>query len=351
MRQFETTVSRIPVRTWNRLGLNDASLTLPENEGARGDENPAAFGEDVLAPFASPALNQYIDRNAGFRRVIRIPAGHVENEPILIRLRADAENPTLVDDILVDAADGAQAAVIVVYSSTGDARVTHVGRARVRAGKDAVVRLIKVQALGKGAAHTDAVGGIAAAGGRIEMILAELGAARTTTSCNLILDGAQSAADLDILYLGNGDRALDITCRAEHRGKKSESSISAKGVLMERSRKVLRDTLDFVSGSAGSRGREEENVLMLSPDASNVSVPLLLCGEDDVEGEHAASSGGPDARALFYLMSRGIGELEAKKLLAEAAVSSIVEKIPNEEIRASVRGILRDAIEGGGETR
>jgi len=173
---------------------------------------------------------------------------------------------------------------------------------------------------------------------------------RPLSSCNILLEGEGAAAGLEVVYLGDGERSLDMSYRVEHRGRKTISGIRAKGILMDRSRKVFRDTLDFVSGASGSKGREEESVLMLGRDVRNVSVPLLLCGEDDVEGEHAATSGRPDDKILFYLMSRGLSELEAKKLLAEAAVSSIVEKIPDESVREEILGKLRSSIERGGQT-
>jgi Fe-S cluster assembly protein SufD len=292
----------------------------------------------------------FIDESKNCRYLIRIPRGHTEKEPIIFTLRLDAENPILVDDIVIEAEEDSSATVIVKYTSDGGVPAQHCGRTRVLAHQGASVKLVKVQMLQDGATHADVIGGFAGEGARLNVILAELGAMRPLSSCNLILDGEGAAAGLDVVYLGDGERSLDMSYRVEHRGRKSVSNICAKGILLERSRKVLRDTLDFISGASGSKGREEESVLMLSPEVRNVSVPLLLCGEDDVEGEHAASSGRPDHRILFYLMSRGIGELEAKKLLAQAAVSSIVEKIPDAPVRDEILDILSKSIERGGQT-
>ena len=63
------------------------------------------------------------------------------------------------------------------------------------------------------------------------------------------------------------------------------------------------------------------------------SIPALLCDEDDVEGEHAASAGQIDENRLFYLMSRGLDEREAKKLIIEASFRPVIEKIPLENLR------------------
>ena len=366
MNQFESTINRMPVRTWDRLHVNDAGLVLRgagQMSGADGADIHASgeviikqdfdglkLAMDLTGPFVPSEMGMFIGAHANRRHFIRIPKGHAEQEPVTLRLCLNPENPVLMDDIVIEAEEGSSATVILEYACESSAPVHHCGRTRILVRRDASLKLVKVQMLDGGAAHTDAIGGMTEEGARLDVIVAELGAARPLSSCNLILEGEGGSAELDIIYLGDGKRALDISCRAEHRGRKTVSNICAKGILLEQSRKVFRDTLDFVSGASGSRGREEESVLLLGSEVRNVSVPLLLCGEDDVEGEHAASSGRPDEKTLFYLMSRGLDELEAKKLLAQAAVSSIIEKIPDASIRDKILDAVRGSIEKGGRT-
>lgn len=364
MNQLKTTINRMPVRIWNRIRANDAGLVLRKPEGGFPDDGMELraseqiritqdFGGLTLdaaltGPFVSAGLAEFIDRTANLRRVIRIPENHTEREPIVLAMRLDANNPALTDDVVIEAGEGSEATVILTYASEPGVKAEHCGRTRVIVGPNASVKLVKAQMLQNEAAHTDAIGGVVRENGRLTVIAAELGAASQLSGGNLILDGEGGEAGFQVVYLGDGERSLDMTYRIEHRGRKTVSHIGAKGILLEKSRKVFRDTLDFLSGASGSKGREEESVLMLGPDVRNVSVPLLLCTEDDVEGEHAASSGRPDDRILFYLMSRGVSEREAKKLLAQAAVSSIVEQIPDGSVRKAILETVRGSIERGG---
>lgn len=364
MSQLTKTMNRMPVRTWDRLRVNDAGVVLQGAEGApvtkgvdmhisghitiEGNFDGLALGEDAAGLFVSPETQAFIDGHANRRYLIRIPRDHEEKEPIILPLYLGKDDPVLVDDVVIEAEEGSSAAVILKYMSEVDATVRHYGRTRVVVHRNAAVKLVKVQLLDGEAVHMDATGGVVGEGGQLDVILAELGASRPLSSCNVILEGEGGAAGLDVVYLGDGERSLDMTYRVEHRGKRTVSEICGKGVLLGRSRKVFRDTLDFISGASGSKGREEESVLVLSPEVRNISVPLLLCGESDVEGEHAASSGRPDDKTLFYLMSRGIDELEAKKLLAQAAFSSIVEKIPVASLREEILDTVRNSIEGRG---
>ena len=123
--------------------------------------------------------------------------------------------------------------------------------------------------------------------------------------------------------------------------------MQVKGALMDEAQKVFRGTLDFITGSAGSVGRENEDVILLSPGVRNRSVPLMLSGEGDVDGHHAVSIGKMDEAKLFYLMSRGLDLAEARRLVVEADLFPVLDRISDEalkeEIAASIEGRIEDA--------
>ena len=364
--RHEKKVRRMQTRTWSRSYVNDAGMTvsgpdpgsfpgntaIPASERIIQEQGPdkVPMKEDAAGFFLPREAGAFLDQYANRRHYLRIPRGYTEKDPIVLDLHLTGENPDLVDDVVIEAEEDSQVTVLINYTSEEGQKVHHYGRTRILAHRNAHVKLVKAQVLGEMAVHTDSIGGIAEEGARLDVVLAEIGARNPFSSCNLVLKGEGSEAELDAVYLGDGQRSLDMSYRVEHRGKKTLSRITAKGVLLERCRKTFRDTLDFISGAAGSRGREEENVLMLSPDVRNLSAPVMLCGEENVEGDHALSSGRLDEKILFYLMSRGLSEVEAKKLLAEAAVSSVVEKIPEESIQNRIKDQVRKAIEKGGQT-
>ena len=79
---------------------------------------------------------------------------------------------------------------------------------------------------------------------------------------------------------------------------------------------------------------------MLSPTVTCDSIPVLFCGEDDVEGEHAASAGQISEDKLMYIMSRGLSEKEAKRLIVAASFEPIINKISVESIKKSINNHL-----------
>ena len=78
-------------------------------------------------------------------------------------------------------------------------------------------------------------------------------------------------------------------------------------------------------------------MLLFSPNARNRTAPLILCGEEEVEGQHAASVGRLDENKLYYLRSRGLSEAQARRLMVDARFAPAIDKIPLEALQDEVR--------------
>ena len=72
--------------------------------------------------------------------------------------------------------------------------------------------------------------------------------------------------------------------------------------------------------------------MLLSDKAKSLALPMLLCSEEDVEGNHSSSSGKVGEKELFYIMSRGFNMKDAIKLLVRANFNKILENIKNEHL-------------------
>ena len=60
---------------------------------------------------------------------------------------------------------------------------------------------------------------------------------------------------------------------------------------------------------------------------------MLLCSEEDVEGNHSSAAGKIGQKELFYIMSRGFNHKEAMKLIVRANFNNIIETIENIEVK------------------
>jgi len=163
------------------------------------------------------------------------------------------------------------------------------------------------------------------------------GGSETYDNCSVTLEGGGSTFEANVCYRLGGSEKYDLNCEAIHEGKRTQSAISASGVLSDKASKLVRGTIDFRTGCSGSVGNETEDVLLLSEEVRNQIVPVILCSEEDVVGNHGASVGRPDEGLLFYMETRGIDEETACRMLAQAKLDSVIGRIPDSRIRESVR--------------
>lgn len=354
-------INKLLVRTWSWLDVNDTNLKKefpplreymkdPYQKAVPIGVNllPIAKLENIyLKDFTNTKIKEnlldyiHLNRNNGY--FIKIKKGQKVKDPIILSYNLDRENNILIDDTFILAEEGSSATIVLLYESDSNYEVYHGGLTRVIAEKNSNINLIKVQRLSNFSSNIDNIEGVVK--GNLDVLLVELGSEESITNCHINLKEENSEGRIDSIYIGDEKRSLDINYIISHIAKNTISNIFSRGILTDESKKVFRGTIDFLRGSTGAKGKEEEYTLLLSPDIRNISAPLLLCGEDDVEGAHAASSGRIDEDMLFYLMTRGFDENYAKKIIVEASINPILERIENEDIRARISSYVKRRIE------
>lgn len=255
-------------------------------------------------------------------------------EAIKLDYEMDKTNPILLDQNLIIAEKDSEVTVVIDYNSKS--KSFHSGVTKVYAKEGALVNVIKVQRMDEDSNNFDSNIAFVEGYGKVNWISVELGCNITASSFITNLKQDNSNADLNSIYFGDNDMGLDLEYTMNHYGRRSLSNIQTKGALKDKSKKVFRGNLDFKKGSSRSKGEEEEFVLLLDKTVKSDAIPALLCSEDDVEGEHAASAGQINDLKLFYLMSRGMTETQAKKMIIEASFRPIIDKIPFKDLRESI---------------
>ena len=75
---------------------------------------------------------------------------------------------------------------------------------------------------------------------------------------------------------------------------------------------------------------------MMDKTVRNKTIPVILCAEEDVEGNHGATIGKLAADLLFYLESRGMTEEAVYEMMARARIDAVAASIDDEETREQV---------------
>ena len=128
----------------------------------------------------------------------------------------------------------------------------------------------------------------------------------------------------------------DLNYISHLRGEKSNVNIEVQGALKDESKKHFKGTIDFKKGSKKSIGNENESCMLLSDKAKSISLPMLLCSEEDVKGNHSSSAGKIDPKVLFYIMTRGFDLKDAMKLVVKAKFDKILENIEDAKLKKEI---------------
>ena len=208
--------------------------------------------------------------------------------------------------------------------------------------KDSRLRLAVIQDLGADDIFLNNLGVECGENARFEYTRLILGGRESYDGCRVNLIGNQSAFAADIGYNLRGHEKLDMNYEAIHTGRRAECEIHASGVLRDDARKLFRGTIDLRKGCSGSIGNETEDVLLLDPTVRNSTLPVILCGEEDVVGNHGATIGRPDEDLVYYLESRGMPREKVYQLCARAKLDAVIRKIPDME---TIRKLFPDVAE------
>ncbi len=289
-------VNRLPSKTWNWLKVNEAVLDWDNDRTT--------------------------DLGAGF-----FAASGEENEPIRVEIEGKGEYSYKAVNVTAKA--GSRVTVYEIFRAEANLAV----ETRLTVRENATVRLIQVQATQPGSVLYNSVTGECADGGRIELTQVLVGRGDVYCDSGVELNGRQSGLKAAIGYLGRESQKLDMNLVVNHWGKNTESEIDASGALRDEAKKIFRGTIDFKRGSSDSVGNEKETVLMLGENVVNKTVPLILCAEENVVGNHGATIGEMDDETLFYFESRGVDRETAENMLARAAIERLAREIGDERTK------------------
>ena len=266
-------------------------------------------------------------------KVITTKKGVKVEEPVKITYKAGEDNS--LNSHIIYVSEGSELTLIEVFESENTENLLGL-QTRVYVCENASIKLVSVNLLSESTDHFDDLGFHLENDAKAELVQLELGGKRSYVGVRTELVGRKSEYRSATGYLCKGDSLLDMNFVTNEWGKKVSSNMDASGVLLDNSTKVYRGTIDFKEGAKGASGFEKEDTLLFSPSIINKSVPLILCHEEDVEGDHGATIGRIDEKLLFYIKSRGIDEKAAKQLMTEAYINAVTEQIGDDETEGKV---------------
>ena len=299
MEQNTIVVNKLPTRTWNWLNVNESKISWDESATTELESESYVTADENHAP---------------------------------VKIIIDGDGEYSRKKIAIEASKGQSITVFENFRASNNLAV----ETSLECHEDASIRLIQIQSTKSDSLLYTAVKGQCEKGGRIEIVQIFTGKGDIYSDNLVDLNGDESGFKADIGYIGQHSQTIDINMVVNHFGKRTESEINASGTLKDEAKKVFRGTIDFKKGSSDSVGNEKETVLMLGDDVINKTIPLILCAEENVVGNHGATIGELDEATLFYFESRGIDRVTAENMLARAAIERLAREIGDHDFEEQI---------------
>ncbi|MFA6511629.1 MAG: Fe-S cluster assembly protein SufB [Patescibacteria group bacterium] len=165
---------------------------------------------------------------------------------------------------------------------------------------------------------------------RMSWVDGNLGSKVTMKYPAVILAGRKAHGEvLSIAFAGDGQHQ-DAGGRAIHLAPETTSTITSKSISKGTGRSSYRGTLRVTPRAPGSRSHVRCDAILLGPEARSDTYPKMKIHQNDVTIEHEASVSRIGAEQLFFLMSRGFTEEEAKAMIVNGFIRPIVKELPFE---------------------
>lgn len=350
-------VNRPPNITWHRLHINEVPVELADLPAAKPAQPGGLAREADVASFYAeeafqnefwetgmgPAAQQWLQGHAAQRLVIDVPAGQQVEEPVVVDMAAaQGANAVLLLDVLAHA--GSRVHVAVHADSEGDGEGAVGLLVRIAADERADVSLTTLQTLDGGWKYLEDIGILEGDDAKVTVRQTVLGAQESYVGLGSNQVGDRNDLDVDVRYLGEGSSILDFNYAMRMRGLKGNCAFAGNGALSGSSSKVLRDTIDLVHGCKGSVGNENETVLLVNDEVRNKSLPVILCDEDDVQGNHGATIGHVNPSQLEYMQTRGLTVQQIEDLLTSAIYDYAAQHAVTAEGAAAVCALAEKRI-------
>lgn len=335
----ELKLNETPIRTSRNFLINNIKLTDVEiseaveefkNVEIIGGKNITEnIGETKLTYGLGEILQNNIIKNSNSKLKI-----NAENEEIKIIYNFDDENINLINNIVVNATKKCK--LYMVYKSNTNKECFHNGVIKINALENSKIDVIVVNTMNKNSNNFEVYENIIGENASVNYTIIDIGGKNSITNYYSNILGEKAKNNLKTIYLGAGNNIKDLNYIAELRGKQSFIDIDVQGALSGNAKKNFKGTIDFKKGCKKAKGNENEFCMLLSEKARSIALPMLLCTESDVEGNHSTASGKVDNQELFYIMSRGLSYNEAVKLIVKARFNKILSRIEDEDLRNEI---------------
>jgi len=274
------------------------------------------------------ALNSSVWSGGSF---IYVPKGvHVEM-PLQAYFRINTQNMGQFERTLIIVDEGAY--VHYVEGCTAPTYTTdslHSAVVEIIIHKSARARYTTIQNWSSNVYNLVTKRAVAQEDATMEWVDANLGSKLTMKYPSVYMLGKNAHAEiLSIAFAGKGQHQ-DAGGKAVHGAPYTTSNIVSKSISKDGGRAGYRGLVKVYKGAEGSKSTVRCDALLLDEISRSDTYPYIEIDEDNVSIGHEATVSKIGDEQLFYLMSRGLSEVDASSMIVSGFIEPIVKELPME---------------------
>ena len=160
-----------------------------------------------------------------------------------------------------------------------------------------------------------------------------------------ILKGKNAKMEYTGISFAGAGQNLDTGLKVVHSAPHTSSVVNSKSISKSGGIATFRSNIVITENATNSKSNVSCESLMLDSESVSDTIPVSNIQTNDVEFSHEAKIGKISDETIFYLMSRGISEEEAKAMIVRGFASPISKELPI-EYAAEMNSLINLELEG-----
>ena len=223
----------------------------------------------------------------------------------------------------------------------------HAGCVELYVGKNAKLRYSTIENWSKNMYNLNTKRAKVEEGGVIEWVSGSFGSHVSYLYPMSVLNGEGARSEFTgITFAGKGQN-LDTGCKVVHNAPKTSSYVNTRSISKDGGISTFRSSVVVSAKAKGSKSAVSCQSLMLDDISRSDTIPAMDIRTRDADVGHEAKIGRISDDAVFYLMSRGLSEEEARAMIVSGFADDVSKELPleyavemNNLIRLEMKGSI-----------
>lgn len=221
----------------------------------------------------------------------------------------------------------------------------HAGCVELFVGKNAKLRYSTIENWSKNMYNLNTKRALVAEGGTIEWVSGSFGSHVSYLYPMSILNGEGAHSEFTGVTFAGHDQNLDTGCKVVHNAPRTTSLVNTRSISKSGGISTFRSSVVVTNKAKQAKSSVSCQSLMLDNISRSDTIPAIDVRTADADIGHEAKIGRISDDAVFYLMSRGISEEEARAMIVSGFADNVSKELPL-EYAVEMNNLIRLEMQG-----